>query len=201
MILTRPSMFAGIQVQTLIDFPGRIAAAVFVKGCNFRCPWCHNADFAYKDPDNFPSIDEEEILSTLENRKAFLDGLVISGGEPSLYGEDILHFAKKVKALGYALKLDTNGYDPDFIEDSIGLFDFIAMDVKNSFEKYPETCGLITMDIGRIRKSIEFIKRHFSAHQFRTTKIPGLVTDEDLDKIRSYIGEELIVQEYKNRNV
>ena len=126
----------GLQKLSMVDFPGKLAATVFTGGCNLRCPFCHNALLVTHIEDN-PHIEEDEILAFLKTRKNLLDGVVLSGGEPLLQ-KGAADFLQKVKALGFAVKLDTNGFFPEVLEDilSRGLVDYVAMDIKNSREKY-----------------------------------------------------------------
>ena len=124
--------FAGFLKNSFVDYPKEIAAVVFTLGCNFNCWYCHNRGIIDKEKYNKPLIDESEVLDFLQSRKGFIDGLVISGGEPTLYGEELKEFIKKVKNLGLKVKLDTNGTNPNFVKNLIDekLIDFVAMDVK-----------------------------------------------------------------------
>ena len=131
----------GLQKLTLLDYPEKMACTVFLAGCNFRCPFCHNASLVTNIDDDY--ISEEEFFSFLNKRKGILNGVCITGGEPTLY-PDLEAFIRRIKEMGYLVKLDTNGYNPDILIDLVnkGLIDFVAMDIKNSKEKYAVTAGL-----------------------------------------------------------
>ena len=146
----------GFTKTTLLDFPGFVAATIFTGSCNFRCPFCHNFELVLT-PDVFPKEDENEILAFLKKRYGILKGVCISGGEPTLQ-PDLADFLEKIKEIGYLIKLDTNGYKPDVIEDLIKrkLIDYIAMDIKAGRENYSKATG-VNIDIGRIQNSIDII--------------------------------------------
>lgn len=177
--------FAGMQKLTLLDYPGKVACIVFTKGCNFRCPFCHNASLV--EGGQGPLISDTEVLAFLSKRMGVLEGICISGGEPLLQ-KDIADFMRKVKKLGYAVKLDTNGSNPEILQDLIseGLVDYVAMDIKNTFEKYDKTCGT-EVDISKIKKSIEILKTSKIDYEFRTTLVNELHTLSDVEEI----GKEL----------
>lgn len=177
----------GFQKLTLLDYPEKMACIVFTAGCNFRCPFCHNASLVTHIDDSF-TYTEEEIFSYLEKRRGLLDGVCISGGEPLLQ-PDIEEFTIKVKSLGYLVKLDTNGSFPDKLISLVnkGLIDYVAMDIKNSKEKYPKTAGLVNLKIEDIEKSIEFLLGGTVDYEFRTTVAEGLHTVEDIEKIADWI--------------
>ena len=143
----------GLQKMTLLDFPGHVACTVFLGGCDFRCPFCHN--FELVDGSEKPIMDEDELISFLESRTALLDGVAITGGEPCLHG-DLPELIKKIRAIGYPVKLDTNGNHPEMLKQLIDerLVDYVAMDIKNCEEKYALTCGLDTLDMKPIKQSI-----------------------------------------------
>ncbi len=168
----------GFQKMTLLDFPGKVACTVFTGGCNFRCPFCHNARLVTHIDD--PEIAKEEILSYLYKRKGLLDGVCITGGEPLLQS-DIADFISEIKAMGYAVKLDTNGADPEKLAELIdqGLLDYVAMDIKNSKEKYALTCG-VDVDIQKIEKSVELLKSGRVEYEFRTTLVKQLHEESDI---------------------
>ena len=148
---------SGFQKMTLLDFPGRVACTVFTAGCNLRCPFCHNAALV-THIDESASFSEEEILDYLKKRKGLLDGVCITGGEPLLQA-GIEDFIAKIKAIGYAVKLDTNGFYPEKLISLVkgGLVDYVAMDIKNSKEKYAQTTGVEDIDINAVEKSVEFL--------------------------------------------
>ena len=177
----------GFQKLTLLDFPEKMACIVFTAGCNFRCPFCHNASLV-THIDNDAAYTEEEIFSYLEKRKGLLEGVCISGGEPLLQ-PDIEELIKKIKAMGYAVKLDTNGSFPEkliHLAES-GLIDYVAMDIKNCKEKYALTAGNEALNIGDIEKSVDFLLRGTVDYEFRTTVEDSLHTVEDIEKIADWI--------------
>lgn len=175
----------GFQKMTVLDYPGKVACTVFTHGCNLRCPFCHNARLVVRDED---LIDENEILSYLNKRRGILDGVCISGGEPTLQS-DLFDFMKKVKDLGMLIKLDTNGTCPDKLQYAIdnGLVDYVAMDIKNCREEYAKTCGLSEMDISKIEKSVEILMQGGVDYEFRTTVTKELHTPDDFAKIGQWI--------------
>lgn len=174
---------AGFQKFTLVDYPGKAAALIFLAGCNMRCPFCHNKDLVI-NPSKCKLIEEEEVLDYLKKRKKLLDGVVISGGEPTLQ-KDLEAFLVKIKDLGYLIKLDTNGSKPEKIQEFIykGLVDYIAMDVKNRFLKYPITIGRTDFNLSNIDKSIAILKRGDVDYEFRTTIIDELHNDDDMKEL------------------
>lgn len=177
----------GFQKMTLLDFPGQVAATVFTGGCNLRCPFCHNA-LLVTELDDVEEYTEEYILSYLEKRKGVLDGLAITGGEPLLQ-KDIRSFIEKVRALGYKIKLDTNGCFPDKLKELVGagLVDYVAMDVKNCPEKYGETVGLKDFDLAPVLESVAFLKSGAVPFEFRTTIVAEYHTIDDIGKIGQWI--------------
>ena len=181
----------GIQKVTLLDYPGKVACTLFTGGCNFRCPFCQNSELVLcpKAVDEIPMSD---IFAYLNKRKGLLDGVCITGGEPLLEG-DIEVFMREVRSLGYLIKLDTNGYLPDKLEHLISckLLDYVAMDIKSCRENYALVAGLPGLDISRIEKSIELLKKSGIPHEFRTTVVHELHTAEDVRKIGLWLaGEE-----------
>jgi len=180
----------GYQKLTLIDFPGTIATTVFTVGCSFRCGFCHNPELVIKS--QFPALNnlEEEFFEHLAKRKGKLEGVCITGGEPTIQ-PDIIQFIKKIKAMGFKVKLDSNGTRPDVLKTIIKekLVDFIAMDIKNSPEHYSETVGL-NADIARIKLSVKMIMNSQIPYEFRTTVVPGIHTEEDFVKISKWIKGE-----------
>lgn len=176
----------GLQKLTLLDFPGHLAATVFTGGCNFRCPFCHNASLVFgKEP---VLMGEEEFFSFLESRKGKLEGVCITGGEPTL-SPDLTEFIKKISAHGFKIKLDTNGYNPEKLEEilSLGLLDYVAMDIKNSPEKYAMTAGLNNMDINKIKRSVNLLREGGCEYEFRTTLVNELHTLDDIKKIGQWL--------------
>ena len=164
----------GIQKLTLLDFPGKVACTLFCGGCNFRCPFCHNAALVLPEQLDAP-LSADEILSFLKKRQGLLDGVCITGGEP-LLNNDIGEFIAQIKSLGYAVKLDTNGAFPDKLKSlvSSGNIDYVAMDIKNSEEKYAITCGVEKLDFAPVRESIRFLLTGNIPYEFRTTTVREL---------------------------
>ncbi len=188
----------GLIKLTLLDFPGRLACTAFTGGCNFRCPFCHNSDLVKKTGLN--KITDDEFFSFLKKRTGRLDGVCISGGEPLLQS-DLTEFAKKIHGMGFSVKLDTNGYMPDRLRSftESGFCDFIAMDVKNSPQKYAATVGLAEVDTDKILESIEYIKSCGIDHEFRTTVAREFHNADDIREITKMLaGEErYFIQPYK----
>ena len=177
----------GFQKLTILDYPGKVACIVFTPGCNFRCPFCHNAALVtHIDKDTY--IDEEEVLSYLKKRQGILDGVVITGGEPLLQ-DGIEEFIGKIKDLGYAIKLDTNGSFPEKLISLVekGLVDYVAMDIKNSKAKYMATIGVNNIDMASIEKSVDFLLQNKVDYEFRTTIVDGFHTVDDIQDIVVWI--------------
>ena len=187
----------GLQKLTLLDYPGKLAAIVFVGGCNFRCPFCHNGTLVLG---NEGDLDIEEIYSFLESRKNKLSGVVISGGEPTLY-PDLPDFIRRIRSFGYKIKLDTNGTNPEMIRMLVGegLVDYVAMDIKNSPESYEATAGA-NVDMEKIRQSVDFLLSDAVEYEFRTTLVRQLHTHEDMKKIGEWIkgAKRYFLQSYKH---
>ena len=175
-------LIGAIDKFTLIDFPGHIAAIIFTQGCNFRCPFCHNPELVLPEKFEKP-IPLKEIFAFLENRKKLLDGVEFTGGEPTLQ-KDLLEVMRKIKEKGYAIKLDTNGTAPHILKAAFSekLVDYVAMDVKSSFEKYEQIAG-VPVDTENLKKSIEIIKKYAPEYEFRTTVINGFHNEEEMEKI------------------
>jgi pyruvate formate lyase activating enzyme len=178
---------AGLQKLTLLDYPGKVACTVFTQGCAFRCPFCHNASLVLPEREQ-PPIDEEETLAYLKKRAGILDGVCISGGEPLLQ-RDIGDFIKQVKALGYHVKLDTNGGLPDALERLIreGLIDFVAMDIKNAPERYAETIGIAGYDPAPVLRSAALLMGGATAYEFRTTVVRELHEKNNFSAIGQWL--------------
>ena len=177
----------GLQKLTLLDFPGHTACTVFTSGCNFRCPFCHNASLVKCTGTD--EISEEEFFSFLAKRKGILDGVAITGGEPTLQ-HDLAEFIEKIRGAGFKVKLDSNGYRPEVLRDLIekGLVDYFAMDIKTSPEKYPLVSGVKDIDLGKINESIDILKNSGCDYEFRTTAVKGLHTPNDFLAIGKWIG-------------
>ncbi len=179
--------FNGFQKLTLLDFPGHVAATLFTAGCNFRCPFCHNAALV-THIDNQNYFTDEYILDYLKKRVGILDGICITGGEPLIH-KDLPEFIKKVKALGFLVKLDTNGSYPETLEKLIndGDIDYVAMDIKNSKEKYALTAECSDGDLANVEKSISILKQNKVDYEFRTTIVNEYHTVEDIKSIAEWI--------------
>ncbi len=177
----------GFQKLTLLDFPGHVACTVFTGGCNFRCPFCHNASLVMGEAGE--KYEEDEILAYLKKRKGILDGVAISGGEPLLQ-KDIIQFMKKVKDLGFKIKLDTNGSFPEKLSEIIdsGLCDYIAVDIKNSPNKYAETVGRMGYTAERIEETIKLLASGNIPYEFRTTVVKELHDENDIAEIGRWIS-------------
>ena len=171
----------GFNKTTLLDYPEHIAATVFTGGCNFRCPFCHNGELVL-DPGCQPLIPEEEVLSYLKKRQGILQGVCVTGGEPTLQ--------KDLKELGYPIKLDTNGYMPGVLWDLMQehLIDYVAMDIKASRDNYARAAGLPHIDISRIEESIGILKSSGIPYEFRTTVVKGIHTVAEFEKIGKWIA-------------
>ncbi len=179
-------IFGGFQKLTLLDFPGKVACTVFTKGCNFYCPFCHNANLVNLGEEQ--NISQEEVLSYLNKRSGILEGICITGGEPLLH-PDLPDFIRQVKELGYAIKLDTNGSFPDKLKHLVEekLIDYVAMDIKNAMEKYSATSGCKSLDINLINESIDFLMEDTIDYEFRTTVVAELHTVPDIKSIAKRI--------------
>ncbi len=177
----------GFQKLTVLDYPGKVACIVFTPGCNFRCPFCHNAALVTHIDSSF-NLEIKDVLAYLKKRQGLLDGVVITGGEPLLQN-GIEDFMKEVKALGYSIKLDTNGSFPEKLISVVekGLVDYVAMDIKNSKEKYAETIGVESFDLTPIQKSIDFLLQNRVPYEFRTTVVERFHTVDDIQDIVVWI--------------
>lgn len=185
----------GLQKMTLLDFPEHVACTVFLGGCDLRCPYCHNYELATgKVP---PVMEEEELLAFLAKRKGLLDGVAITGGEPCLH-RDLPDFIARIRALGFAVKLDTNGTHPDMLREVLekGLVDYVAMDVKNSPARYALTAGLTEKEtdensepafVSAVRESIRILMESGVDYEFRTTVVEELHREEDFEEIGALI--------------
>lgn len=184
-------LIRGLNKTTLLDYPGCVAATVFVGGCNFRCPFCQNSGLVL-NPLEGEIISEEEILSFLKKRKNVLKGVCITGGEPTLQ-EDLPDFIRQIRNLGYRIKLDTNGYRPEILKSLLeeGLLDYVAMDIKNCPDKYALTAGMnyadAGLDLAKINESIELLLGGTVEYEFRTTVVKELHTLDDIRKIGEWI--------------
>ncbi|MBQ3355759.1 MAG: anaerobic ribonucleoside-triphosphate reductase activating protein [Clostridia bacterium] len=174
----------GLQKLTLLDFPGHVACTVFLQGCNFRCPFCHNSSLVL----GTEAISEDEVFRFLNTRQGLLDGVAITGGEP-LLSADLPDFLRKVKALGYQTKVDTNGSFPEKLRSLIdeGLVDYVAMDVKNSPEKYAETAGAESV-LDAVRQSVDILMKGAVPCEFRTTVVDELHEPSDFEAIGRWLS-------------
>lgn len=173
----------GIQKLTLLDYPGHTACTVFTGRCNFRCPFCHNASLVLH-PQNQPTIEPEELFALLSKRKGLLDGVCITGGEPTLQ-RDLPQLCEKIKAMGFDVKLDTNGTDPDMLAALIerSLVDYVAMDIKSSREKYGLVCGIEHYDTAPVEESAALLIHGKVSYEFRTTLVRELHEKADMEAI------------------
>lgn len=189
----------GFQKLTLLDYKGYLAATVFTGGCNFICPFCHNSDLVLR-PKEVPSISADEVIKALKERKNKLEAVCISGGEPTLQ-PDLPIFISRIRALGYKIKLDTNGYKPDVLDYLFKqqLLDYVAMDIKNCKEKYAMTTGIPDFNLSRIEKSIQLIMQSGISYEFRTTVAKELHTKEDIESVSRWISgaSDYYLQAYK----
>ena len=181
-------VFAGMQKLSLLDYPGVVACTLFTLGCNFRCPWCHNAGLVL--PEQFPegTLDGSEVLSFLKKRQGVLDGVAITGGEPLMH-EELADFLPEIKALGYRVKLDTNGSFPERLVKLVesGLVDRVAMDVKNGPSRYGETVGLKGPVPAAVERTKEYLLSGAVDYEFRTTVVRGFHTEESLLEAADWI--------------
>lgn len=189
----------GFNKLTLLDYPGRLACTIFLGNCNFRCPFCHNAGLVL-EPENEPVIPIEEILGTLKKRKGILDGVCITGGEPTVH-KKLPEFIQQIKKMDYSVKLDTNGTNPQMVQDMVkaGLVDYVAMDIKNAPDKYGETAGIARVDLEAVNETVEFLKSGKVYYEFRTTVTRELHKKEDFLKIRKWLSgsRRYFLQAYK----
>jgi pyruvate formate lyase activating enzyme len=194
LFLSNYMIIGGLEKMTLIDYPGQLAAIIFTKGCNFRCHFCYNPLLVWSETESgekkyekgYAQFTEDDLFRFLESRQGKLDGVVITGGEPTMHS-DLPEFIKKIRAMGYKIKLDTNGTNPEMLKNLLDqkLLDYIAMDLKGSSTKYEQVVG-IKINFSNLQKSVKLIISSGLPHEFRTTVVPGLlvVTDfEDMGKI------------------
>ncbi len=182
---SRELCFRGLQKTSVIDFPGKVACVLFTGGCNFRCPFCHNASLVNRTA---PELSWDGVWNFLRRRKNVLQGVVISGGEPTLV-PFLTEFLAKVKEMGLATKLDTNGYAPGVLEELLAenLLDFVAMDIKNSPSRYGESCGMDLVDLNSISRSVELLKTSGVDYELRTTVSAELHTLKDIREMAEFL--------------
>lgn len=194
-------ILGGLQKLTLVDYPGKLAATVFTVGCNFRCPFCHNPELVIPS-DKFQRgvLSEEDFFKFLGQRQGKLEGVCVTGGEPTVQ-KDILNFLHKIKELRFLVKLDSNGTNPEILEKAFSekLVDFVAMDIKSSLDNYSKACG-VEIDTSKIAKSVELIRSSGVDYEFRTTVVPGIHVLEDFISIGKWLCgiERYALQEYRN---
>ena len=188
---------AGLQKTTLLDYPGKVACTVFLAGCNFRCPYCQNAEIAFAQGGE--DIARAELLAFLRRRKGILDGVCVTGGEPLIHAE-VKGLLEEIKALGYAVKLDTNGAFPARLQAlcSAGLVDFVAMDIKHAPSKYPLAAG-VPADMDAVRESAAFLRKGSIPYELRTTVARGLHTAADMEEIGRWLtgAERYYLQNFR----
>ncbi len=213
-------IIGGLQKFSLLDYPGSLSAIIFTQGCNFRCQFCYNPmlvepknsgkgktnnnslskSFDEEIKEGYSLIKEDALFDFLASRKGKLDAVVITGGEPTLHG-DLPEFIKKIRSLGFKIKLDTNGTNPECLEKLLrfGLLDYIAMDIKTSLKKYDLVIGTQT-DLKKIAKSVKIIKDSALPYEFRTTLVPGLVDEDDVEDMAKFLGdaEKWYLQKFKS---
>ena len=189
---------AGLQKMTLLDFPGKVACTIFLDGCNFHCPFCHNTPLL--DGKAEPLMTEEELFAFLHKRTGILDGVCVTGGEPTLQKE-LPEFLGRIKAMGYAVKLDTNGYRPDVLKSVVeqGLVDYVAMDIKNGPDRYSETAG-VKINLEKIEESIRFLVSENVNYEFRTTVVQPLHDIQSMEQMAQWLikttGGKLVKAHY-----
>ena len=193
----------GLQKLTLIDYPGKVSATVFLIGCNFRCPYCQNPELV--DPNkikNHPQIKTSDFFKFLEQRKGFFEGVCITGGEPTIH-RDLPVFIKKIKNLKFLVKLDTNGSNPRMLEKLINenLIDFIAMDIKTSLSKYNKVGWHRGTSL--IQKSVEIIKESGKEYEFRITVAPKIVNEKDMKEIGQWLrgSKKFVLQQFRPEKI
>ncbi|MCR5825377.1 MAG: anaerobic ribonucleoside-triphosphate reductase activating protein [Oscillospiraceae bacterium] len=191
---------SGLQKMTLLDYPGKVACTVFTGGCNLRCPFCHNASLVLPERAD-DATDERSVLRFLEKRQGILEGVAVTGGEPLLHA-DLADFLRKVRALGYAVKLDTNGTFPERLRALVeeGLVDRVAMDVKNAPLLYGKTVGLRDFDLTNVERSKDYLLEGHVTYEFRTTVVRGLHTAESLCAAARWIegAQAYYLQQYRD---
>jgi len=193
-------MFKGIQKVSLVDYPGYVACTLFTGGCNFNCAWCHNRALVEPEQVNaIPDLDLDDIKAYLTERQGKIQAVCVTGGEPTLHSEALSIFFAWCHDQDLKVKLDSNGYLPDRLEKLLGEgnTDFVAMDIKNSPEKYAQTVGLESINFSSIERSIEIIKNSGIEHQFRTTMVSGLVGEEDVKFMENRYQIHIVRQEFR----
>lgn len=190
----------GMEKMSLVDYDGFVACTLFTGGCNFKCPFCHNA-LLVNEFDNLPVLSEKEIFDYLEKRKGVLDGVCITGGEPTLHS-DLPLLMEKIKKLGYKVKLDTNGTNPELVKsiNENGLCDYFAMDIKNDKDNYDEIIGFNKYDTKKVEKTVEYFLSGTSNYEFRTTLIDEFHKKQNIINIAEWIkgANKYVLQKFKS---
>ena len=190
----------GLNKTTLLDYPGRVATTIFLGGCNFRCPFCQNSSLVLH-PSMQPEISEEEVLTFLKKRTGILEGVCISGGEPTL-STDLEDFIQKIRQLGYPVKLDTNGSHPEILKNLAGkdLIQMAAVDIKACRENYPSLTGLLQPDLDAVQETVDFLLHGNLDYEFRTTVVRELHNEEDFLRIGTWLkgAKTYYLQAYKD---
>lgn len=190
---------SGLQKTTLLDYPGHVAATIFLGGCDFRCPFCHNSDLLEDSGED--AFSEEEVLSFLKKRAGILQGVCITGGEPTLQPE-LEALIRHIRTLGLKVKLDTNGYRPEVLKALCeqGLLDYVAMDIKSGPAGYARAAGRSELALDRIKESIAFLLKGTVPYEFRTTVVKGIHRAEDFKEIGAWIAgaDAYFLQSYKD---
>ena len=181
----------GMEKVSFVDYENKICATLFTGGCNFSCPFCHNSGIVQKDYDHYT---EEEILDYLKSRTKLLDAVTISGGEPTLQ-PDLKEFIKKIRNLGYSIKLDTNGTRPEILKDLIdnNLLNYVAMDIKNNFENYSPICGVPNYTAEKVKESLKILQKSNIPYELRTTLVSEFHNDENIEKLAKDLKGEKIL--------
>jgi pyruvate formate lyase activating enzyme len=193
-------LIKGLHKTSLIDYPGNICSVVFTSGCNFRCPYCQNPDLVFNSP-GIHEITEEEVFEAVDSRQDFIDGVCISGGEPTLH-VDLPEFCEKLKKRGFKVKIDTNGSSPEMLKTLIErkLVDFIAMDIKGPIERYDELSD-VAIDAKVILESIKLIMESGVDYEFRMTVVPGLISSDDIAMVGEMVrgAKKFSLQQFNNK--
>ncbi|MGD1060711.1 MAG: anaerobic ribonucleoside-triphosphate reductase activating protein [Methanomassiliicoccales archaeon] len=193
---------AGFSKTSLLDWDGNVSAVIYLPGCNFRCPICHNRELVL-EPEKLDEVHWDVVEGFISDNKEFLDGVVVTGGEPTIH-QDLPELLAKLKRLGVKVKLDTNGSNPDMLQDLIrdGLIDSVAMDIKAPLdEKYEDVAG-VRLDLEKVKRSIQIIMTSHIEYEFRTTIVPVLLKDPDYERIAAYIGtaRKYVLQHFRPKN-